>query len=72
MEDATNVPKFSNDLEYDQKKIMSNDIKANNKLGNTELEYVEQYTYLDQIVSFTNKEDEVLKRRILVGLEKIL
>lgn len=38
-------------LSINLNKIMSHSEKANDKLGNTELEYVKHYTFLGQIIS---------------------
>ena len=57
-------------LNFNKTKIMTNHIKHPILIGNHQIEYVSEYIYLGQTISFTNRSDKEINRRITLTWKK--
>lgn len=56
--------KFGLKINVTKTKAMTNDIEETLFIGNDEVDYVEDFIYLGQLVSFSERQDKELRRRI--------
>ena len=60
----TESRKFGLKINIDKTKVMTNNVETSINIDEEELEYVTEYTYLRQIISFHDRQEKEIDRRI--------